>query len=89
MQGHLNTSLIALIAGKLNRLRICLLPSTCLDNIFTLLCRLARARSNPHLLDIGVEREEIQNGDWNPYLDVNQSKEDLYMSKSAEDLTAI
>ena len=48
--------------------------------------RLAKSRSNPHLLDIGFEKEEIKNGDWDPMLDIKQSEEDLFKSKSYEDL---
>ncbi|CAB3977491.1 low density lipo receptor adapter 1 isoform X1 [Paramuricea clavata] len=53
------------------------------DEEFT---KLARSRSNPHLLDIGFEKEEIQNGDWGPLLDITQSEDDLFKSKSSEDL---
>ena len=56
---------------------------------FYLVSRLARARSNPHLLEIGFEKEEIRNGDWNPTLDISHSEEDLFKSKSSEDLSKL
>ncbi|XP_028414867.1 low density lipoprotein receptor adapter protein 1-like [Dendronephthya gigantea] len=56
------------------------------DEEFT---KLAKSRSNPHLLDIGFEKEEIRNGDWAPFLDIAQSEEDLFLSKSSEDLSKI
>lgn len=54
------------------------------DEEFT---KLAKARSNPHLLDIGFEKQEIRNGGWDPTLDIPQSEEDLFKSKSSEDLS--
>jgi hypothetical protein len=49
--------------------------------------RLAKSRSNPHLLDIGFEKEDIKNGGWDPMLDITHSEEDLFKSKSSEDLS--
>ena len=56
------------------------------DEEFT---KLAKSRSNPHLLDIGFEKEEIQNGEWDPILDITHSEEDFFKSKSTEDLSKL
>ena len=48
--------------------------------------RLAEARSNPHLLDIGdIDRSEI-GGDVHQYLKGEKTSEELVLSKSHDDL---
>ncbi|XP_046847287.1 low density lipoprotein receptor adapter protein 1-A-like [Xenia sp. Carnegie-2017] len=54
------------------------------DQEFT---KLANSRSNPHLLDIGFAKEEIQRENWEPILDISQSEDHLFKSKSFEDLS--